>query len=211
MPPVQRHLVVCIEGPSAVGKTTLAAALARECGAFIVPEVDASAAPAIADSAAWFIDAHAAQSAHARAANGASFSVLDGDPFKALWYNRVFAEQGWPGVDVVAPLYRTHLARGTITWPDLYVVLDATEVQLRARRSGDATRARRGFEHHLRLIEPLRDHFMTLAAAAPGHVVFVDSSKRETLIAVVREALGAVPPAPFDGLRVFDHLTAWMG
>ena len=38
-------LVVCIEGPSAVGKSTLAAALARDCGAAFVPELDASAAP----------------------------------------------------------------------------------------------------------------------------------------------------------------------
>jgi cytidylate kinase len=37
-------LIVCLEGPSAVGKSSLASALARECGATVVPELDASGA-----------------------------------------------------------------------------------------------------------------------------------------------------------------------
>jgi deoxyadenosine/deoxycytidine kinase len=53
--------VLCLEGPSAVGKITLAAALARECGAVVVPELDASGAPAVGRSAAWFVERHAAQ------------------------------------------------------------------------------------------------------------------------------------------------------
>lgn len=44
--------VLCLKGLSAVGKTTLAAALARECGAAVVPELDASGAPAVGRSAA---------------------------------------------------------------------------------------------------------------------------------------------------------------
>jgi hypothetical protein len=91
--------VICLEGPSAVGKTTLASARAP-------------------------------------------FAVLDGDPFKGLWYNWMHADQGWEGVNVVAPLYRAHLERGTLAFPDLYVALDATEAQLRDRRAGDPTRTR---------------------------------------------------------------------
>ena len=169
--------VLCVEGPSAVGKTTLVTALARRAGAVVVPELDARGAPPLAESAAWFVDAHAArwQRAVALAAR-APFAVLDGDPFKGLWYGPTFADAGWPGVDVVGPLYAAAVAAGALAFPDLYVALDATEARLRARRAGDATRTRRHFEQHLRLVEPLRRWFAALASAAPERVLRIDTT-----------------------------------
>src|SRR5215213_9800231 len=99
--------IICLEGPSAVGKTTLAETLARECGAAVVPELDASGAPPAGSSAAWFAERHAAQWRRARElAAGAPFAVLDGDPSQGLWYNWVYAGEGWEGLETVAPLYR---------------------------------------------------------------------------------------------------------
>lgn len=116
--------IVCLEGPSAVGKTTLAAALARECGAAVIPELDGSEIPAITESATWFMDRHAALWQQARVrASSSSFVVLDGDPFKGLWYNLVYSADSWPRLETVAPLYQSHLERGTIAIPVLYVVL----------------------------------------------------------------------------------------
>jgi hypothetical protein len=203
--------IVCLEGPSAVGKTTLAAALAREGGAAVVPEPDAGAAPPVAASAGWFVDLHAAQWRHARAlAADAPLVVLDGDPFKGLWYNWVYAADGWPGVDVVAPLYRAHVQRGTLAFPDLYVALSATRAQLRARRAADPTRARRSFERHLRLAEPLDRYFAALADAAPARVLRLDGGEQGPLAGAVLAAVAALPRVPPDSVALLDRISAWV-
>jgi hypothetical protein len=204
-------LVVCLEGPSAAGKTTLAAALARECGAAVVPELDASGAPPAGRSAAWFVERHAAQWRLARElASGAPFVTLDGDPFKGLWYNWVYAADGWEGVEAVAPLYRARVAEGALAFPDLYVALTATEEELRARRAGDPTRTRSNFEKHLALAAPLRRYFGALREAAPVRVLIVETSQREGLVGLVVEALARLPPDPPDSLKLLDRMAAWL-
>lgn len=213
--------VVCLEGPSAVGKTALAAALEREAGAFVVPELlPAADAPQIPESASWLVERHAEQwrrvrALAARAAHAGRPVALDGDPFKGLWYNWVFADDGWPGADMVVPLYRAHVVRGTLAFPDLYVLLGATEAQLRARRAADLpTRRRRHFETHLRVVGPQRRYFAALQAADPRRVLpLLDTSDRDATVAAVLAALASVaPPAPdaAESVRLLDHMAAWV-
>ena len=203
--------IVCLEGPSAVGKTTLARALAGDSGAAVVPELDASGAPPAGSSAAWFVDRHAAQWRLARRlAAGAPFAVEDGDPFKGLWYNWVYAEEGWAGVETVAPLYRARVEAGALAFPDLYVVLTAPEEELRRRRAGDASRTRRNFEKHLRLVGPLLRYFGALREAAPARVAIIETGLREGLVRRVTGALERLPPGPPDSLRLLDHAAEWL-
>lgn len=203
--------IVCLEGPSAVGKTTLAATLARECGASVVPELDAADAPAVGQSASWFVERHAAQWQLARERTvDAPFVVLDGDPFKGLWYNWIYAGDGWEGVDVVASLYRAHVERGTLAFPHLYVALTATEEQLRERRDGDATRTRRNFEKHLASRHPVRHYFAALREAAPGRVVLVETGARDVLVERALNALARAPAGLPDSARLLDHMADWL-
>lgn len=204
-------LIICVEGPSAVGKTTLAEALTRECGAAVVPELDASGAPSPGRSAAWFVERHAAQWRLARElAAYAPFAVLDGDPFKGIWYNRVYSDEGWEGVEAVAPLYRAQVEAGALAFPDLYVALTAPEEELRRRRAGDASRSRRNFEKHLRLAGPLLNYFYELRDAAPGRVTIVETSPRENPVGRVTTALELLPPDPPDSLRLLEHMADWL-
>jgi hypothetical protein len=210
-PSTARAPIVCVEGPSAVGKTTLAAALAREAGARVVPELDATGAPPVARSAAWFAEREAARWRRAVAdAAAAPLVVVDGDPFKGLWYNWVFAADGWPGVDALAPLYAAHVARGTLAFPDLYVVLHASEAALRARRAADATRTRRGFETNLRLVGPQRRYFGALRALAPARVALLDTDDAAALPAAVRAAVAALPAGAPDAPHLLARMAAWV-
>ena len=203
--------IVCLEGPSAVGKSSLAEALGRECGAAVVSELDATGAPPIGRAAAWFIDAHAERWRHAwKLAGDAPFAVIDCDPFKGLWYDWIFADQGWEGIDVVGPLYRAALERGAIAFPDLYVVLVASENELRRRRAGDATRRRRGFEANLRLVEPQQRYFMALQAAAPRRVHRMDTDDREALVGRVTEALEGLPATKPDSIELLNLMIQWV-
>lgn len=108
-PGAPRARIVCLEGPSAVGKTTLAAALAQWHQATML----ARTAPLV---------------------------VLDGDPFKGLWYSWIYPDPSGPGVEALFALHRTAVERGALAFPDMYVLLVASETQLRARRAADSGR-----------------------------------------------------------------------
>jgi hypothetical protein len=157
------------------------------------------------------VDAHAAQWRQAlELAAGALLVVIDCDPMKGVWFNWIFAEHGWPGIGEQAPLHRAHLERGTLAFPDLYVVLQAAEAQLRARRAGDPTRARRNHEMHLRLAAPQRRYFQALQAADPSRVLLLDTSDRSTLVDTVLAAVERLPGEPPDSMRLFGHMADWV-
>ncbi|HEU0052039.1 MAG TPA: AAA family ATPase, partial [Longimicrobium sp.] len=143
--------IVCLEGPSAVGKTTLAAALAESVGAFLVPEVNLLFERPADEPTMWYLERQAERWAIAakEAADGA-LVVLDGDVFQPLWYNWSYGFEGRQSLDALEAFYRPRLASGEIGFPALYAVLRASEETLRARKEADATRRRGGFETHLR-------------------------------------------------------------
>lgn len=202
--------LVCIEGPSAVGKTRLTTALARAGGAARVPEVTGTP-PAGADPAAWFVARHVEAYAQARElAATAQLVVLDGDPFKGLWYHWIFAADVASSLARAAQAYARSVTRGDLAFPDLYVVLGATEAQLRDRRAGDPTRSRRNFESHLRLVEPQRRYYGALASVAPGRVLWLDTSDGDSLAGAVLDAVAALPPTPRDAKRLLRVMTAWV-
>lgn len=177
-------------------------------GAAVVPELTGSPPPNT-DPGPWFVGRHAAAWAYARdLASTAPLVVIDGDPFKGLWYSWVYDDAAT--VAVVAAAYATEVARGRLSFPDLYVVLQADEAELRRRRDGDSTRTRRSFELHLRLIEPQRRYFEALAQAAPGSVIWLSGHPREEMVGTVLAAVaGPAIPRP-DATRLLTDMARWV-
>jgi broad-specificity NMP kinase len=81
-------MIICLEGPSAVGKTTTCSAIAEQMGAYIVPEVNAIFERPADASPNWYLECQVARWEIAqRQQEQHGFAVLDGDLFQPLWYN----------------------------------------------------------------------------------------------------------------------------
>lgn len=210
--------IVCLEGPSGVGKTTTATAFCEAFDAVRVPEVDALfERPADAPDD-WY---HERQCDRWRRAVDAEADhdvvVLDGDVFQSLWYNwfATHAPADGPGpfasLETVHRRYERRLRERRVGFPDRYLVLGASEATLRRRAEGDETRTRRNFEYHLGLVAPQRAYFEALGAFAPGLVRF----RPATTVADGVDALAAVSrvsPAStdrYDGGRL-TTVAAWL-
>ncbi|MDF1505332.1 hypothetical protein, partial [Roseisolibacter sp. H3M3-2] len=162
-------------------------------------------------AAAWFVARDAARWPRAAAlAHEAPLVALDGDPFKALCYGWIDADDGRPAPSAALPPLRYAVDRGALEFPDLGDLLGAPEAELRARRAGDPTRTRRHFETHLRLVAPQRRYFVALREAMPGRVVLLPTDDRDGLPRAVRDALAALPPGAPDHARLLAHAAAWM-
>ncbi len=200
--------VVCLEGPSAVGKTTTAAALAAACGAHVVAEANVLYARPEREPPTWYLDRQADRWALARdAAQSHPLVVLDGDPFQPLWYNWAYGFAGMQGLDALDAFYRPRLVRGDLGVPDLYVVLGALPDTLRQRRADDPARRRGGFERHLRFVEPQRRYFSEMQRVAPDRVLFLDAHDVQATVRAVAVRRAHREASPVD---LFDHLVGWL-
>ena len=176
-----------------------------------MPELDANGAPPPSQAEPWFSERHAKQwqRAHELALT-APFTVMDGDPLKGLWYNWMHGEDGWPGIEVIEPRYRSQIESGALGFPSLYVYLDATEAQLRQRRTDDPTRQRRGFENNIRTLDAQRRYFAALGAADPGRVAFVDTSSGSSLDERVMALVRNAPKHGGDQIALLRVIAQWV-
>jgi len=202
--------IVCLEGPSAVGKTTTAAALAASGDVYVVAETNVLFARPAEETPTWYLERQVERWTMATlATDHFPLVVLDGDPFQPLWYNAAYGYRGLQSLDVLEGFYRRHVARGTLGFPDRYVLLGASESQLRAQKAGDRTRGRRHFKQHLEFIDLQRRYFEHMERRAPGRVRFVEAARVEARAAAVRDGVRAAPTVPTP-LTLFDALIAWL-
>jgi hypothetical protein len=201
-------MIICLEGASAVGKTTTCAAVADREKAFFVGEVNALFKRPEKETPEWYLEQQVKRVAIASELLAThSFGMLDGDPFQPLWYNWTFS--GYQPLSVVCDFFRPQLADGHMKFPDRYLVLTANEVELKRRKESDTTRTRRGFESHLKLIEVHRRYFEMMCRFAPGTVHFIEAtSVDECVEAVVQCSKG--PASIVDQLELFDGLVDWL-
>lgn len=96
-----------------------------------------------------------------------------------------------------------------MSFPDRSIVLRASVEELWARREADGTRRRRGFEDHLRFIEPQIRYFEALQAFLPRQVRFVEACTVEATVAAITDA---VPRASTEQepVETFDHVVRWL-
>jgi hypothetical protein len=202
--------ILCFEGPSAVGKSSTAAALVAQ-GAYVVPEVNVLFERPECESPDWYVERQVdrwrlatEQAEHYR------IVVLDGDPFQPLWYNWAYDFSGWQDLNFLEAFYRPRLLSGDIGFPDRYVVFSATVGTLRARKDTDPTKRRRNFETHLEFIHPQRRYFEAMQHFSCERVRFLESNAtiEDNMRTVMAETHGA--RSEQRPVELFDSLIQWL-
>lgn len=205
-------MILCLEGASAVGKTTCCRVLQNSVGAAIIPEVNALFERPASASEDWYLERQAERSALARVASETHpLVVLDGDPFQPLWYNWSFGFEDCQSLDHLRGFFRPLIASGAMSFSGRYCLLVADEATLRGRRDADRTRSRRNFERHLRLTGTLPRYFGAVAALAAHLVEVIGADGVQSSVARVQQSMPlAQQTTTAESLGIFDTLMTWL-
>lgn len=182
--------VLCIEGPSAAGKSTLAVALAEALGGVVIREVNELFERPAVEPEDWCLNRQIERWHQATAASEAGrVAILDGDVFQPLWYGWAYGFQTYQPLESLARFYRREIGQGRIAFPERYLILQCSREALRHRRDGDATRRRRNFEAHLEFVMPQRRYFEALAEIDLSRVVWVPEGSIDATSELALDAL----------------------
>lgn len=174
--------IICLEGASAVGKSTTCRYLDAHYGFRIIPEVNELFSRPSKESPQWYFEKQVERWALAKEVScGGEIAVLDGDPFQPLWYNWIYSDLGFQPVEEVFKFYSEALKGGRIKFPNQYFILTAPDELLKVRKESDSTRSRRNFELHLRLIKPQIEYFAHMNEAQSGIIEFINADKTESV------------------------------
>lgn len=202
-----RQPIICFEGPSGVGKTTLCAALKDAFN--IVPEVNLLFERTGDESKLWYYGRQIDR--YQRCVNAGEKSILDGDVFQPIWYNWVC---GYPTNfatrEATHRFYVDALRRGMIRFPDLYIIFHCELDELRRRKEADITRRRRNFEKHLKIIEPLKTYYRFLDKATELRLEFIEYTDVETVRGKVLSIIKSHPIKEIDQLKTFEQIEGWI-
>lgn len=183
--------ITCLEGPSAVGKTTVAKALNQMHGFERIPEVNEIFVRPQNESEFWYLERQVDRWKLATERSMANNNVLlDGDPFQPVWYNPVYPEKELQPIHLVLEFYINAVAAGEISAPNKYYLLTSSEEKLMERKRNDKSRTRSGFDDNLRFIQPQLCYFRSFDEISPGIVSFQASDYTQRLVDEIVAGVG---------------------
>lgn len=168
--------IFCLEGASAVGKTTACRVLEERPLFDRVPEVNELFARPKNEPRYWYLECQVKRWKIAKKiSESARIALLDGDPFQAIWYNWVYPKEGRLPLNDILAFYEEKILQGDIEFPQKYILLKTSLSNLKTRKGFDATRKRRGFDKHLKCIGPQQQYFTKMNTFSEGLVSFIES------------------------------------
>jgi hypothetical protein len=203
--------IICLEGASAAGKTTLSHAIAARTGAAVIAEVWAIFERPSPEPPLWYLERQVERWRFAvESAGEHGLSILDGDPFQPLWYGWAYGFIEPHTLSTVTSFYHDAIAAGSLAFPDRYILLAVSEPELRTRKQGDASRSRQNFARHVSLLRHQPRYFATMNTICPGIAYVLDAGApvttlAETAISIIRGEQHAE-----DSLTILQHLADWL-
>jgi hypothetical protein len=204
--------IICLEGASAVGKTTLSHAIAARTGAAVIAEIWALFERPSPEPPMWYLEKQVERWRIAlESSERYGLSILDGDPFQPLWYGWAYGFLEPHTLNTVISFYRDAIAAGDLAFPDRYILLAVSEPELRARKQRHTSRSRRNFARHVSLLRHQPRYFAAMNTISPGRVHVLDAGApvttlAETAISTIRSVQRAA-----DSLTLLEYLTDWLG
>lgn len=176
--------VICLEGASAVGKTTTANSLAIKTNTYVIPEVNLLFERPKFESNTWYLERQVErwQIAQQKLTEYDTV-ILDGDIFQPLSYNWCFDFKIFnQSLDMIFNFYLKEIVAGRLNFPDKYFYLYTDQENLKYRKENDHTRRRGNFEKHLGILEPHRRYYESLNQFVPKYVQSIETTKTEGIL-----------------------------
>ncbi|HEX8564578.1 MAG TPA: AAA family ATPase [Pyrinomonadaceae bacterium] len=203
--------IICFEGASAVGKTSLSKYLSEKFNAYVIPEVNLLFQRTPSEPKFWYFEKQVERWELAvEASKKYQIVILDGDPFQPLWYNWAYNFDVLQSLETVADFYREKLADGKIAFPDKYFILTVNNDDLRNRKVSDTSRTRKNFERHLRFIKPQLAFFEFIKSINNDLVEFIENREVEITAAKVINSVPHKHSNQESSLALFDAAEIWL-
>jgi hypothetical protein len=197
--------IICFEGASAVGKTSLSKYLSENFNAYVIPEVNLLFQRTPDEPKFWYFEKQVERWELAvKASKNYQIIILDGDPFQPLWYNWAYNFDVLQPLESTAEFYREKLVEGKIAFPGKYFILTANNDDLRNRKISDTSRTRKNFERHLRFIKPQLAFFSFIKSINNDLVEFIENHEIEKTAATVINSVPLEHPNQDSSLALFD-------
>ncbi len=200
-------MFICLEGPSAVGKSTVCNALADHF--FVIPEVNLLYQNEDRNEENWYLRKQLARFQLAVECTGNA--VLDGDVFQPIWYSWIYGlKDDAVERDRMFQFFENAMDVYGLVFPAHYFYLYADLVTLQHRKKNDPNRHRRNFEKHLAMLRPQRTYFEFLANETDVPVTFIKASDSTMIVHEILAISPSVELPRFDHKGTLASIGTWL-
>ena len=183
--------IICLEGASAVGKTTTANAMAINTNTYVIPEVNLLFERPKFASNTWYLERQVERWQIAQEKlKEYDTVILDGDIFQPLSYNWCFDFKVFnQSLDMIFDFYLKEIVAGRLNFPDKYFYLYTDQENLKYRKENDHTRNRGMFEKHLKIVEPHQRYYESLNQFVPNYIHTIETTRTEVVLERINDNL----------------------
>ena len=203
--------LICLEGASAVGKTSTSREFAKTTNTFVIPEVNLLFERPTVESKTWYLERQIDRWQMAQEKLKMYDNViLDGDIFQPLSYNWCYDFNIYnQSLDFIADFYQNEMKEGRIKFPDRYFYLYTDQENLKYRERNDCTRKRGNFEKHLEIVEPHRRYYEALNSFIPHYVQLITAESIAGNMIAITDNFSS-QSISFDSVELLDYTIKWL-
>jgi deoxyadenosine/deoxycytidine kinase len=201
---------IVIEGPSAVGKSTLCQKLRDTYNSKVVDEIIVEPIRGFTpyEEATFYLDKEIRRWNTSVHANEILF--LDTDPLKSFWFNWSLSFHNCLSLSDLENYFLVKERSDQVGYADLYIILNASHQELINRKNADVFRERDNFEW-ISNANTYRDkYYQHLNKVIPGHVVFIEQSDPVITYERARRAIESAESLYTPSEGILNNIIDWI-